>query len=183
MATKTLEERLWPKVDKTSDPNGCWLWTGAVNGGSKGGYGLIWTYTERDEEGHRLQHFGRVHVVVYELLVGPVPEGHVLDHVWTRGCRNRHCCNPEHLEAVTQAVNVVRTVDKNQHYCPKWHERTPENTEVLRSGYRRCLTCREESRIRQSERAKERRRLAREERRRQAEVRGDQELALGKAVA
>jgi len=24
-----LAERFWPKVDKTSHPYGCWLWTGA----------------------------------------------------------------------------------------------------------------------------------------------------------
>lgn len=172
MATKSLADRLWPKVDKTSSPDGCWLWTGARNGGSKGGYGLIWLRDEYDEEGHRTQHFGRVHIIVYELLVGPVPEGAVLDHVWTRGCRNRHCCNPEHLQPVTQAENVVRTVEKNRHFCPRWHPRTEKNTQVLPSGYRRCLTCREESHQRQLARARERRRLAREERQRQAEAAG-----------
>ena len=63
MATKSLADRLWPKVDKTSSPDGCWLWTGARNGGSKGGYGLIWLRDEYDEEGHRTQHFGRVHII------------------------------------------------------------------------------------------------------------------------
>ena len=33
-----------------------------------------------------------------------MPEGLVIDHK----CRNRLCCNPDHLEAVTQAVNVQR---------------------------------------------------------------------------
>jgi len=44
------------------------------------------------------------HRAVYEVLVGPIPEGHVLDHL----CRDRGCCNPYHLEPVTQAENVRR---------------------------------------------------------------------------
>jgi hypothetical protein len=45
-----------------------------------------------------------VHRDVYEQLVGPIPEGLVLDHL----CRNRSCCNPAHLEPVTTAENVRR---------------------------------------------------------------------------
>jgi len=47
----------------------------------------------------------RMHRRVYESLHGQVPAGMVLDHL----CGNRACCNPAHLEAVTQAVNVRRS--------------------------------------------------------------------------
>lgn len=83
----TVEERFWAKVDKTDT---CWLWTGAI---SDTGYGAF-----------RAEVLTSAHRYSYELNVGPIPDGLVLDHL----CRNRACCNPEHLEAVTQRVNTYR---------------------------------------------------------------------------
>jgi hypothetical protein len=49
---------------------------------------------------------GRVaHVVMWERVNGPVPEGMQLDHL----CTIRHCINPAHLEPVTGAENVRRS--------------------------------------------------------------------------
>lgn len=45
------------------------------------------------------------HGVRYAQVFGPVPDGLVLDHL----CKNRWCCNPEHLEPVRQAENVRRS--------------------------------------------------------------------------
>jgi hypothetical protein len=44
------------------------------------------------------------HRLVYELLVGQIPEGLVIDHL----CRNPRCVRPDHLEPVTQGENVRR---------------------------------------------------------------------------
>lgn len=44
----------------------------------------------------------------YERFVGPVPDGLVVDHVWSRGCRSRRCVNPWHLEAVSRSENAKR---------------------------------------------------------------------------
>lgn len=44
-----------------------------------------------------------VHRYLYQQVVGPVPSGLVLDHL----CRNKRCCNPDHLEPVTTRMNVV----------------------------------------------------------------------------
>jgi hypothetical protein len=70
---------------------GCWEWTGRTN---KDGYGKFY--------------LGGVHVAAhraaYELLGGPIPEGRVLDHL----CCNPPCVNPEHLEPVTSAENLLR---------------------------------------------------------------------------
>ena len=86
----TLDDRLWRRID-IGDPAACWEWTG---GRSSAGYGYI-------TAGGRKQ---PVHRVVYELLVGPIPEGLALDHL----CRNVRCVNPDHLEPVTWRENVRR---------------------------------------------------------------------------
>ena len=53
---------------------------------------------------------GQTHVLAYTLLVGPIPAGLALDHVWDRGCRSKACCFPGHLEPVTYEENSRRRV-------------------------------------------------------------------------
>lgn len=73
---------------------GCWIWTAGTTG--KTGYGAFHDGT-RSITAHKF---------VYELLVGPTPDGMELDHL----CRVRLCCNPDHLEPVTHAVNTARGI-------------------------------------------------------------------------
>jgi hypothetical protein len=91
---RTDDERFWSKVDATGD---CWEWTGqAVQG-----YG---SFTSR-ASGTRSGRIG-AHRWAYQTLIGPVPEGLVLDH----RCRNTRCVSPTHLDPVTQGENVRRGV-------------------------------------------------------------------------
>ena len=53
---------------------------------------------------HRAGEPVRLHKLMYESANGDVPAGMVLDHL----CRQRDCCNPDHIEAVTVAVNTQR---------------------------------------------------------------------------
>lgn len=87
-------DRFWAKVQPTGF---CWEWTGAHD---SAGYG-IFTLAPADHLNHTTT---RSHRYAYESLVGPVGEGLHLDHL----CRNRGCCNPDHLEPVTQAENIAR---------------------------------------------------------------------------
>jgi hypothetical protein len=73
------------------DKNGCWIWTGSRH---SAGYGDI---------SLRGKHW-LTHRLVYRLFVGRINKGHVIDHL----CRNRLCCNPEHLESVTPRTNSRR---------------------------------------------------------------------------
>lgn len=75
----------------TFPEGGCWIFTGALNRG----YGRV-----HGEDGKL--HYA--HRVMYEAMVGDVPEGLELDHL----CRRRACCNPWHLEAVTRRENLLR---------------------------------------------------------------------------
>jgi len=77
------------QAEKSDD--GCWIWRGTCN---EAGYGQIGV-------------FGRTvyaHRFAYEAFVGHIPEGAVIDH----RCNTPSCVNPDHLEAVEQAVNVRR---------------------------------------------------------------------------
>lgn len=98
-AVRTLPfvERFWAKVDKNGpvsilrpDLGSCWLWTASISGG----------YAHIGREGSVC----RAHLVAYELVIGPVPEGLDLDHL----CFVRRCVNPSHLEPVTRSVNQRR---------------------------------------------------------------------------
>lgn len=85
------------------------------------------------------------HRAVYELLVGPIADGLVIDHL----CRKPSCVNPSHLEAVTQSENLKRglgpAVTRARHaaqtHCRHGHEFSPDNTIVNSSGSRVCRTC------------------------------------------
>ena len=77
-------QRFWSKADRRK-PGECWPW-GAARNERRGGYGQFKT-------GDNVR---RAHVVAYELLIGPVPAGMVLDHL----CRTPHCVNPAHLDPV-----------------------------------------------------------------------------------
>lgn len=120
-----IEDRLWSRVDKNA-PNGCWEWTGPLH---ESGYGLI---------GGGGRHGGliRTHRLTYELRFGPIPDTtpHI-DHL----CRNRKCCNPYHLEAVTQAENNQRSWDaREKPECPRGHPRPPRQPGRRRQPCRIC---------------------------------------------
>lgn len=106
---------------------GCWKYTGALD---SDGYGVFWRNGRQR----------RVHRVAYDLLVGDLPAELTIDHVVDRGCRYRSCFNPEHLEAVTSAVNVRRGGNTQKTHCPNGHPYNDEHT-YHHNGKRSCRTC------------------------------------------
>ncbi len=97
MATRlTLAERLAKRVSVTE--SGCWEWLGALD---PQGYGRISGIHPTTGIRQPLL----VHRACYEAHVGSIPDGLHLDHL----CRNRKCCNPEHLEPVTPRENMLRS--------------------------------------------------------------------------
>lgn len=88
----------------------CWEWIGSKD---QSGYGLLW-YKGRTE---------RIHRVLYAFFVNPIPRETItirkqsIDHL----CRNHSCCNPEHLELVTQKENGLRGVGLKAINAKKTH--------------------------------------------------------------
>lgn len=111
------------------EPNtGCWLWLLSTN---HGGYGKAWSGGKH----------WRAHRLAYVAFVGAIPPGLELDHL----CRVRSCCNPEHLEPVTHAENLLRgetlaAACAAKTHCPRGHEYSQDNT-LMNKGHRRCKEC------------------------------------------
>lgn len=126
-----IDERFWKKIAVTD--NGCWEFTGSKSNG----YGKV------QRGGVKMP----THQFTWTRLVGPIPDGLEVDHL----CRNRPCCNPEHLEPVTHRENVLRgespcAKNAKKTHCSKGHEYTPENIMKKYLPARQCLECYRESR-------------------------------------
>lgn len=110
----------------------CWLWTACVNWK---GYGLF-RESRRTVSAHRF---------AYRHLKGSIPEGLTIDHL----CGVKNCVNPDHLEAVTMRVNVLRggnpaSLNSRKITCVNGHDFTDTNTyHYFRAGHpaRGCRTC------------------------------------------
>ena len=107
---------------------GCWLW---MRAGHSAGYGK----TGRGEYAHR---------VSYETMRGPISPELEIDHL----CRVRCCVNPDHLEVVSQRVNILRGQSMSARYarrshCANGHELSPGNLYPVatRPNTRVCREC------------------------------------------
>lgn len=116
-------------VDRDGD---CWEWTGYRN---PKGYGQI------EIAGSKR----RAHRVIMTILHGSEIDPAIqIDHI----CRNRACCNPEHLRLVDHKTNAIENsaglsaVNIRKTHCIRGHEFTHRNTYVnKRTGYRSCRRC------------------------------------------
>ena len=122
-------ERFWAGTDTSAGPNGCWPWTKRLTHG----HGRFWI---KDK-------WSYTHRFAYELLVGPIPDGLVIDHL----CRNRACQNPAHMEPVMPGVNTLRGdspwgMHAKKTHCVRGHEFTTENTYWRDGKIRCCRACR-----------------------------------------
>jgi len=121
--SRTLIERFLDKIGEPFDShNDCWLWCGGKTGS---GYGQI-------RNGRRKM---CAHCLSHELFIGPIPEGHAVDHL----CRVRHCVNPDHLRALSHHENYGQASLSKTH-CKNGHEYSEVNTYRSRRQ-RHCRIC------------------------------------------
>lgn len=121
MSARPTAERFWRLVNRSG---ACWLWLGSAT--SQGRYG---GFKVRGDDGKWRTKLA--HRVAYELEVGPISAGLVIDHL----CRNQHCVNPSHLEPVTIRENTLRgvgptAINAHRTHCTNGHEFTEKNTEA-----------------------------------------------------
>ena len=117
------------------EPNtGCWLWTAYAD---KNGYGYM--RVGNTEVGRRTMAAYRFSYIIHK---GPIPDGLCIDHL----CRVTNCVNPNHLEAVTHKVNILRGENisakkAKQTHCKNGHPFSSENTYSPPKGGRVCRAC------------------------------------------
>lgn len=120
----TTIEAITAKVEINQKTN-CWIYMGVLSSG----YGRLGGVS--------------VHRFVYEHYHGTIPAGLVCDHL----CRVRSCCNPDHIEPVTQGKNVLRGVspaaeNARKTHCINGHPFSGANLKVRTIKGRRRRSCR-----------------------------------------
>jgi HNH endonuclease len=125
-----LEQRIAERIRVEDD---CWIWT---RGTTREGYALL-SVRNRTYVVHRL---------MYEILIGPIPEGLTLDHM----CERPSCVNPFHCELSTMRENILRgngppAVNARKTHCKNEHPLSGENLYLHPDGRRECRICRRAS--------------------------------------
>jgi hypothetical protein len=148
-----LLEKVVPRIEIDA---GCHIWTGTISDG----YGLVALPKSIATTAAGNSAMVRVHRLAKIIEIdGPIDFGMTLDHL----CRNRQCCNAEHLDVVTQGENLVapgslhNEREKSKTACPRGHDLTdPENWAAASAakGRRNCLTCQRETNALRSAAAK-----------------------------
>ncbi|MEN9449728.1 MAG: phage BigPaolini [Pseudomonadota bacterium] len=115
-----------------SDGN-CWNWTGYSNS-KKNGYGKF----------HINGKYYYSHRCSYLMFHGRINSGLVIDHI----CKNRLCCNPDHLREVSNRENVLNNsnstsaANKIKTHCKHGHVFSYENTYRRKNALARdCRVC------------------------------------------
>lgn len=136
----SLPPHFWSKVQKSADPNGCWLWMASVN---EHGYGKF-NINRKMLKAHRLSFLDAGGILTEDapLVLHKCHEFGIPD--------NPRCVRPSHLKAGNLSENQQDSVETRTHseakktHCPNGHPLTDDNLDAwcLGQGFRKCKTCR-----------------------------------------
>lgn len=144
MRGASLEDQYRAKVD-VRGPDECWPWLAYT---SPDGYGRF----NRSPVGIQAHRYG------WFLANGPIPDGHVIDHMCHdpatcadgKGCPHRACQNPAHMVPVSNARNASpersRRPNSDKTHCPHGHPYDEANTlwsthKTTGRPFRQCRAC------------------------------------------
>lgn len=135
MSHRNTIDDVWDLIDVADDVGKCWLYRGRP---TTRGYGQI------SVNGRRIA----AHRAAYESQYGPIPEGLVVDHQCHNlddcngSCPHRLCCNPMHLQPVTNIQNIRNSSRHcgSRTRCLRGHEYNEANTRTYRNK-RYCRVC------------------------------------------
>jgi hypothetical protein len=119
--------QFWARVDKRGD---CWIFDTVSRAEGYGSFSL------------KSKQIG-AHRFAYIITHGSIPKGAHIDHL----CRVRACVNPDHLQAVSQKLNMARGQGASAQNalkarCKRGHVFDEANTLLTGEGlYRRCRAC------------------------------------------
>lgn len=142
-----VQERLLARAVRLD--NGCLVIVGNLrNGYGQTRIGSMIEGTRRTVSAHR---------AIYEALVGPIPEGMVIDHLCHNAdpecpggaaCQHRACIEISHLAVTTRRENLLRGSRAIGHVawrtgrCRNGHDLTdPSVAYISPGGARRCRVC------------------------------------------
>lgn len=120
--------------------SGCWILGNQFPAG----------YSKLFSDSHSKYNAQYAHREAFLSFKGDIPEGLEIDHL----CRNRACCNPDHLEAVTHRENCMRAPvhvihghrfgppRQPQTHCRRGHPMSGDNLYLApKNGARMCKAC------------------------------------------
>lgn len=109
--------------------DGCWSWNGEC----------------RKQDARPIFNKQYVYRILYEYLIGPIPNAHILHH---RECNHKWCANPWHTVPLTQkehlkehGINGDNGGQSGKTHCPSGHAYDRANTVITKNGERLCREC------------------------------------------
>lgn len=127
---RSLESRLWEKVDRTGGNEACWPHT--INQ-PHNVYASIF-----DPDAANATRIIGMHVAAYKVTYGDIPQDLWVLHKCPNGNRNKRCCNPAHLYLGTHRDNTLDAMDDGvlpqgiEHHKAKL---SPEDAKAIRLLY------------------------------------------------